>query len=178
MKLVESVSELHHSTEIFTDNIELQIYNTSYFKCMEIGMFVSIGNNGYLKSILRRITNCQTYSIYRYRTFIDGKITTLSHFWIKIVFKGEIPAAFGVIYCHASSGLINMSLYDMPVQTSVHHHAALYINFITCLQQADIGPLNCFFHSGNRICTILNANYGQADAVMRYALVNFQFIHK
>ena len=82
MKLVESVfSELHHSTEIFTDNIELQIYNTSYFKCMEIGMFVSIGNNGYLKKYPPSDYKLSGLLHFRvYRTFIDGKITTLSHF--------------------------------------------------------------------------------------------------
>ena len=53
---------------------EFRLQSVSYTH-LEIGMFVSIRNDGNLKSILRRVTNGQTHTVHRNRAFVHRDVT-------------------------------------------------------------------------------------------------------
>jgi hypothetical protein len=44
-----------------------------------------------------------------------------------------------------------MTLNDMPIEPAIHHHAAFQINFVTHLQLAKIGLIECFLNGRHGI---------------------------
>ena len=136
-------------------------------------MLIGIWDNGNLESIFSRITDRQTNSIHCNRTFVNSKISSFCHFRTECILECKIPAALCVIYSYTSSSLIYMSLNDMPVQTSIHHHTAFYINLISHFQQTNIRTFDSFLHGRNRISSILNTHYSQTNSIMRNTLVYF-----
>ena len=65
----------NHPTDIFTDNIKLDIHYAANNESMEIGMLISIRYDSHLEGIIRRVTYCQTNTIYRYRPFVYSNIS-------------------------------------------------------------------------------------------------------
>ena len=65
---------------------------------------------------------------------------------------------------------------DMPVQTSVHLHAAFQIHLASDFQQSDVGLLQSLLDGGNGVGFILDGDHSQANAVMGDALVDLQFV--
>lgn len=100
----------NHPTDIFTDNIKLDIHYAANNESMEIGMLISIRYDSHLEGIIRRVTYCQTNTIYRYRPFVYSNISTFRHLFVKCIFEREIPTSIRILYIHASSGLVHMSL--------------------------------------------------------------------
>ena len=133
---------------------------------MEIGMLISIRYDSHLEGIIRRVTYCQTNTIYRYRPFVYSNISTFRHLFVKCIFEREIPTSIRILYIHASSGLVHMSLHDMPVQTAVHHHATFYIHLVTYLQQPEIGTFQSLFHGSHGIGIISKINYCQTHPIV------------
>ena len=48
---------MHHAAQILADDIEFNVYDTSYLESMEVGMFVCIRDDGHLETIVRRVAN-------------------------------------------------------------------------------------------------------------------------
>ena len=71
-----------------------------------------------------------------------------------------------------------MSLYDMTIQTAVHHHRTLYVHLVAYLEQTQITAVQGFLHGGNGIGTVLDFHHGEADAVVRHTLVDAEFINE
>lgn len=93
-------------------------------------MFKGVGDDGYLKAVGGRVANGKGYTIDGNRAFIYCKIAIESHFLVFLVFKSKIGRAVGVLFCDAHSGLIDVSLYNMSVETSVQHHRSFHIDFV------------------------------------------------
>ena len=129
---------MHHTAQILADDVELNVHDTSHLEGMEVGMLVSIRNDGHLETIVGRIAYSQTYSIDGYGPLVHGHVTSLRHLLVEFIFKGEIPASFGILDVHTFGGLIHMALHNVSVQTSVHHHATFYVHLIAHLQQTDV----------------------------------------
>lgn len=54
---------MHHAAQVFANDVKLNIYNTTYLESVKIGMLISIRYNGYLKGVIRWVTNRQADSI-------------------------------------------------------------------------------------------------------------------
>ncbi len=145
---------------------------------MKVGMFMSIRNYCYLKTILCRIAYSKTDSIDRYRAFINSKVTSTSHLLVECIVERIVPTTLGILYLKARCRLVHMSLHDMTVKATIHHHATLHIHSVTHIKKAKIGTFDGLFHSSYRISTILQTNHGKAYAIMRYTLVYLQLIYK
>ena len=50
---------MHHAAQVFANDVKLNIYNTTYLESVKIGMLISIRYNGYLKGVIRWVTNRQ-----------------------------------------------------------------------------------------------------------------------
>ena len=159
-------------------NIEFDIYHTANLKRMEVRMLVCIRNDSHLESIIRRITYRQTNTVHSHRTFIHGDISAFRHLLVKRISECKIPAAFRILNIDTSSSLIHMSLNDMSVQPTVHHHATFNVHLIPHFQQTEVRTLQCFFHGSHRIRIIRQSHYRQAYTIVRNTLVDFQLIHK
>ena len=77
---------------------------------------------------------------------------------------------------YASCRLIDMALHDMSVQTSTHLHRAFDVHLIADFQQAEVRALEGLAHGSHRVGVILDAYHGEADAIMRNALINLQLV--
>jgi ABC-type sulfate transport system permease component len=72
-----------------------------------------------------------------------------------------------------------MSLNDVSVQASVHHHAALKIHQVARLQQAEVAAVESLLYGSHGICTVAReVDNREAYAVVGYRLVDFQFVGK
>ena len=87
-------------------------------------------------------------------------------------------ASFLVLDCNAPGCLVDVTLYDMSVKASVHHHGALDIDLVADLQHAYVAALECLAHGGDGVCTVGNPDYGKAYAVMCDALVDLELVDK
>ena len=66
----------------------------------------------------------------------------------------------------------------MAIQTAVHHHRTLYVHLVAYLEQSQITAVQGFLHGGNGIGTVLDFHHGEADAIVRHALVDAEFIYE
>ena len=71
-----------------------------------------------------------------------------------------------------------MSLHDVTVQSAVHHHRAFHVHLVAHLEQTEVAAVQGFLHGSNGISTVLDFHHGEADAVVRHALVYSEFINK
>ena len=175
---VSTLFILHQSANVFTYDVELKVDHRAYLDIVEIGILKSVRDNGHLEGVISGVAHCEAHTIHRNRALINGKVATLSHRLIESIFECEIVAAIGIINGYASGGLVNMTLHDVAIQTTVHHHATLNIHLITHLEQAQVGTVESFFHRRYHVCISCFLHYRKTHAVVRYALVNTQLIYK
>ncbi len=99
-------------------------------------MFVGVRDNGYPERIFGRSNNRQTHAIYGHRAFINRHVSPLCHFTIKFVFKSEIPATIGFFHFLTHCCVVDMSLNDMPVESTIHHHTPFQIHLTSYFKQS------------------------------------------
>lgn len=168
----------HHIAQVFADNVEFEIYDTARFDAVEIGVLVRVGNDRHFEAVGLRVADREAYAIDGDRTFFDGGISLCCHFGREIVCERVTPTAVLFYDRKTACGLVYMSLYDMSVQSAVHLHAAFEIDFVADFQQPEVAALQSLFDGSNRISVAVDADNGEANAVVSYALVDFQFIGK
>ena len=66
----------------------------------------------------------------------------------------------------------------MAVQSGVHDHRALHVHLVAHLEQSQVAAVQGFLHGSNGIGTVLDFHHGEADAVVRHALVDAEFIYE
>src|SRR4051812_2885618 len=91
--------------DIFTNDIKLEIYFCANRKDAKVSMPVGIRNDGYAKSIWRRIHYSQANAVYGNRAFFDCHVS-----WNGVILKSKIPAAIGFFHTIADSGLVDVPL--------------------------------------------------------------------
>ena len=96
-------------------------------------MLESVWNDGHLERIARWIADRETHAIDGDASFIYGEVAFLRHLSVLWILKGEIGAAVGIFHCDALRCLIDVPLYDMTVQTTVHQHRALHVHLVAYL---------------------------------------------
>ena len=133
-----------------------------------------IGDDRDLETVVGRFADGERDTVDGHGTFVDGEIAALCHLPAVRVFKGEISASVRIFHMDASGGPVDMPLYDVPVQPSVHEHGTLDIDTVADLEQSQIGTFEGLFHGRHRIAAVLDAYDGKADAVVGNALVDLQ----
>jgi len=88
--------------------------------------------------------------------------------------KPEFPATPFFFSIQADGRGIDMALDDMAVEATVHDQASFQVDEVAGLPVAEIGLFEGFVNGGDLVKTILHGLDGQADAIMRDALVRFQ----
>ena len=162
----------HHSADIFSDNIELNIYDRPYLNLVKISMFVGIRNDGHLKTIVGRITNRKVYSIYSNRAFIHRHIATFGHFLVKIISESKIPAP------SASFTSVHTAVWSTcpwticPSNRPFHHHTAFQIHFTTHCQHAQICAIKRFLNGCNCVSFIGKLHHCKTHSIVGYTLIN------
>ena len=71
-----------------------------------------------------------------------------------------------------------MTLHNVPVESAVHGHRAFYIDFVTHLEQPQVGAVKGFFHGSDSVAVALHRHHSEAHAVMRNTLVYLQLVGK
>ena len=71
-----------------------------------------------------------------------------------------------------------MALNDVTVQAAVHHHRTLYVHLVAHLEQSQIAAVEGFLHGCNGIGAVFDFHHGEADAIVRHALVDAEFIYE
>ena len=163
---------------VFANDVKLQVDNGADLDIAEVCMFESVGDDSHLESVLRGVAYRQTDAIDRDGTLVDGKVTMTRHLLVLFVFEGEIGAAIGILHSDAAGSLVDVSLNDMSVETSIHQHRPLDVHLIADLQQSEVRTIQSFLHSSDGIGTVFYTYYGEAYTVMSYALVNAQLVDK
>ena len=79
--------QLHHAAQVFADDVEFQIYHTSYVQRVEISMFEGIWDDRYLERVLHRVTYGQAHPVDGYRAFVYGKVSAFRHFGLEIILR-------------------------------------------------------------------------------------------
>ena len=74
--------------------------------------------------------------------------------------------------------MVDVALFDVSVQTAVHHHGALNVYFVANFEQTEVGTLQGFVHGGYDVAVAVDLDHGEAYAVVGNALVNFEFMAK
>ena len=172
------LSKLLEAGDVFAKDVELKVDNGADADVLEIGMFHSVRNDGYLESALRRIANGERHAVNGDRTLVDGEVAATRHLWRIVVLEGEIGGAVGIVQLDATSGLVYVALDDMAVETSVHQHGTLNVHLVANLQQSEVGTLQSLLHGGDGVSGLNNVYDGEADAIVSDALVYFQFVDK
>ena len=138
-------------------------------------MFVGIGYNGNLKTAGSGITNGKTHAIDRDRPFLDSRISLTHHIGSRVIYKRVIPTAIGLFHLRTPGCTIDMSLNDMPVETTVHKHTTFEIHFIAGFQQSQITAIERLLYRRYRIGISIDADNSQTHPVMCNTLIDFQF---
>ena len=141
---------------------------------MEVGIFKGVRDDANLERIFRGVANGETYAVYCHAAFVYREITTARHVGVVVVLERVNVRALRVLKCYTFCRFINVSLHDVTVQASVHHHRALHVYQRTYLKATQIRATERFEHCRNDIGITFNFHYGKAHTIVRHTLVNLQ----
>ena len=129
-------------------------------------MFEGVGDNGDGEMFLFYIKDGETDTVEADGAFFDDE---------RVEFRGEgkpeLPAARLFFSIETGGGSIDMALYDMPVETSVHDHTSFQVDEVAGLPVAEIGLLQGFVDGRDLVNALVNGFDGEADPVVGEALV-------
>ena len=141
-------------------------------------MLEGIGDDGHLERVERGVAYRQRHAVDGDAALIYGEVSPACHCLVEVVFESEILAAIGVGDLRANGSLIDMSLHYMSVEPSVHDHRPLHVHLVARLEQSEVTSVEGFLHGGHHIFVAFNLHYGEAYAVVGYALVYLQLAYK
>ena len=178
-RVVEGISgKLHHAAEIFADDVELEVDYGIDADVVEIGIVEGVGNDAHLELVVGGATYSEADTIDSDATLVDRDISPACHLRVSLIAEAEDIAALLVLDTDAASCGVDMTLNDVAVEPSVHHHGTLHIHLVTHLEKPQITALESLAHSGYSVGIVNNAYNSEAHAVMRHALVYLQLPDK
>ena len=166
------------SSDIFAQNVEFYIYYLSHFDVAEVGILSGIRNYSNGKCVVCRITDGERNAVNGNSALVHREIAFSCHFLIELIFESKISRAISVFHSDTFGSLVHMSLYDMTIQTAVHHHRTLYVHLVAYLEQSQVAAVQGFLHGGNDIRAIFYFHYGEAHTIMSHALIEAEFINE
>ena len=176
-RMVTSPQEVH-ACNVLADDVELDVDERAGVDVVEIGVLEGVGDDAHLESVLGGVTHGETDTIDSDAALIDGEIATTCHVSVEGVTEGVLVAALLVFHGNALRSLIDMSLHDVAIQSAVHLHGTLYVDFIAHTELTQVAALQRLAHGRHGILSVPDAHHGEAHAVVRHALVDGEFIAK
>jgi hypothetical protein len=161
--------EVAHPGDVFSDDVEFQVYGISRMDSLDVSMLKGIRNDGDIEFRLFDIKDGKAGSVEANGAFFDDKVAEF--LW---EFEAEFPAAVELLSFNAGGGGIDMALDDMTVEPAVHDHAAFEVYEVAELPGSEVGLLDSLFDGGYAVAISSDLLYGQAHTIVRNALVNFQ----
>ena len=113
-------SKFSHAGNVLANDVEFQIDCTANLDCVEISVVVSVWYYAYLKGIFRWVAYGQANTVDGDGALVNTEVSALYHLWCGMVAEGVTVAAFLVFNGYALGCLVNMSLYDMAIQSTIH----------------------------------------------------------
>lgn len=117
------------ASNVLPDDVKLEIHAGSNLDVVEIRVLVGVRDDAHLERVIAGVANRQAHAVDGDTALVDTKIATLRHFAIGGILEGEAVAAVFVHLVDTNGCIVYMALDDVPVQTSVHHHRSLYVDF-------------------------------------------------
>ena len=139
-------------------------------------MLKGVGDDADLEGILRGTAYGEGDTVDGDAALVHTEVATAYHVLAALVLEGELPGALLVVDGNATGRLVNMPLHDVAVQAAVHEHRALHVDLVAHGEQSYVGALQSLAHGGDGVGAVLKAHHGEADAVVRHALVNTQLL--
>ena len=170
------LSRTLESGNVFAQDVKFDVDGGAYLDVLEIGVFHGIGDDGDLEGIVRGIAYGERNAVDRHATLVDGKVASSGHLLVVFIFKGEILAAVRVLDVGTLGSLVDVSLYDMSVEPSVHDHRTFDVYLVANPEHAQIASVECLFHGGHGVDAVLDLDYCETHAIVGDALVNLQFV--
>ena len=137
---------------------------------------MGVGDDSHGERVCGRVAYGQRNAVDRNRTFVNGEVSALGHSLVKLVFECVISRTVGIAHVYTLGCAVYMTLHDVSVESAVHYHRALYVHLVAYLEQSEVRSVERFLHSRHRVVVAFDRYNGQANAVMSYALVDFQFV--
>jgi len=163
------------ASNVLPDDVKLEIHAGSYLDVVEIRVLVGVRDDAHLERVIAGVANRQAHAVDGDTALVDAKIATLRHFAIGGIFEGEAVAAVFVHLVDTNGCIVYMTLDDVPVQTSVHHHRSLYVDLGTYAPFSEVTALECFVHGRYDILVARLTDDGQANSIVCHALIDAQF---
>lgn len=136
MPVVIGRLQLLQTCDILAEDVELKVDDRSDAYVAEIRMLEGVGYDGHLERVLCGVAYRETHTIDRYRSLVDGEVTVACHFAVEAVLEGEVGTAVGILHVYAARRHVHMSLDDVSVQSAIHQHGALDVDFVTHVEQS------------------------------------------
>ena len=73
------LDELHHPTEVFTDDVKFKINHATDFNVVEIGILIGVRNDAHFELIVRGTAHRKAYAVDRNTSFIDRNVSATGH---------------------------------------------------------------------------------------------------
>src|SRR5690606_33440085 len=155
---------------ILPDDIKLQIHRVALAALGEICGFVGIWDDGHRDGAVAGVKAGQADAVNGDRSLLYSYV-----FQGRVICTSEEPASIDILNAFDHSGLVDMSLYDMSVESPVVQHATLQVHLITLAKKPQRRFFQCFSNRCNTMNIFFDGGYREADAIMRHTLINLQF---
>ena len=152
---------VHESGHIFSDHIEFQVDPGTGSNGLDIGMIVSVWNDGDIEFGFFHVKDGQAGAVEADGAFFDEE---MAEFFGE--FEPEFPAAVQVAAFETDGGGVDVSLDDMAVETAVHDEASFQIDEVAGLPVAEVGFFKGFFDGGDAVEVVFYFFDGEANAVV------------
>ena len=167
-----------HACQILAYDVELEVHHGAYLEVVEVGVLEGVGNDAYLEGVFRGAAYGEGDAIDGDAALVHAEVAAAHHVLAALVLEGELPGALLVVDGNATGRLVDMPLHYVAVQAAVHEHGTLHIDLVAHGEQTYIGALQSLAHGGDGVGAVLKAHHGEADAVVRHALVNTQLLYE
>lgn len=163
------------ASNVLTDDVELEIHAGSNLDVVEIRVLVGVRDDAHLERVIAGVANRQAHAVDGDTALVDAKIAALCHFSIGSISEGEAVATVFAHFVDTNGGVIYVALDDVPIQTSVHHHRSLDVDFGAYAPFSEVTALERFVHGRYDILVARLTDDGQANSIVCHALIDAQF---
>ena len=170
-----NLSELLQTGDILADDVELQVDNTAHADILEVGVSKGVGDDRHLERVAGGPTDGERHTVDGHRALVYGEVAVERHLSIFLILKGEVRTSVGIFHGCAGSCLVDVSLHDVAVQSAVHHHRPLHVHLVAHVEQSQVRAVERLLHRRDDVLVAVDADHGEADAVVCHALVDLQF---
>lgn len=152
---------LYHPGDIFAYHIEFQVHAGAGDDRLDVGMVVSVWNDGDIEFGFFHIKDGQTGAVEADGAFFDDE---MAKFFGE--FESEFPAAVEVAAFETDGGGVDVSLDDVAVEAAVHDETSFEVDEVAGAPVAEAGFFKGFFDGGDAVEVVFYSFDSEANAVV------------